>query len=76
MVINYALLCEKYKALRIKRLAQGGNAKPKSQGKTFTTESLCGNGSNNVVYATRKGSDQPALTCSLIRAFASRLSIL
>ena len=32
--------------------------------------------SNNVVYATSKGSDQPAHTRSLIRAFASRLSIL
>ena len=26
---------------------------------------------NNVVYATSKVSDQPAHTCSLIRAFAS-----
>ena len=32
--------------------------------------------SNNVVYATSKASDQPALTRSLIKAFASRLSIL
>ena len=32
--------------------------------------------SNNVVCATSKASDQPAHTCSLIRAFASRLSIL
>ena len=32
--------------------------------------------SNNVVSATSKGSDQPAHTCSLIRAFASRLNIL
>ena len=32
--------------------------------------------SNNVVCATSKGSDQPAHTCSLIRAFASRLNIL
>ena len=32
--------------------------------------------SNNVVCATSKGSDQPAHTRSLIRAFASRLSIL
>ena len=32
--------------------------------------------SNNVVYATIKGSDQPAHTRSLIRAFASRLNIL
>ena len=32
--------------------------------------------SNNVVCATRKGSDQPAHTCNLIRAFASRLNIL
>ena len=31
--------------------------------------------SNNVVYATSKASDQPAHTRSLIRAFASRLSI-
>ena len=31
--------------------------------------------SNNVVCATRKASDQPAHTRSLIRAFASRLSI-
>ena len=31
---------------------------------------------NNVVCATCKASDQPAHTCSLIRAFASRLSIL
>ena len=30
----------------------------------------------NVVCATSKGSDQPAHTRSLIRAFASRLSIL
>ena len=30
---------------------------------------------NNVVCATSKASDQPAHTCSLIRAFASRLSI-
>ena len=29
----------------------------------------------NVVYATSKTSDQPAHTRSLIRAFASRLSI-
>ena len=32
--------------------------------------------SNNVVCATNKASDQPAHTRSLIRAFASRLSIL
>ena len=32
--------------------------------------------SNNVVYATSKGSDQPAHTHSLIRAFASHLNIL
>ena len=32
--------------------------------------------SNNVVCATSKASDQPAHTRSLIRAIASRLSIL
>ena len=32
--------------------------------------------SNNVVCATSKASDQPAHTRSLIRAFASRLSIV
>ena len=32
--------------------------------------------SNNVVCVTSKASDQPAHICSLIRAFASRLSIL
>ena len=32
--------------------------------------------SNNVAYANSKASDQPAHTSSLIRAFASRLSIL
>ena len=32
--------------------------------------------SNNVVGATSKASDQPAHMLSLIRAFASRLSIL
>ena len=32
--------------------------------------------SNNVVCANSKASDQPAQTRSLIRAFASRLSIL
>ena len=32
--------------------------------------------SNNVVCATSKGSDQPAHTRSLIRAFASRCNIL
>ena len=32
--------------------------------------------SNNLVYETSKASDQPAHTRSLIRAFASRLSIL
>ena len=32
--------------------------------------------SNNVVYTTSKCSDQPALSRSLIRAFASRLNIL
>ena len=32
--------------------------------------------SNNVVCVTSKASDQPAHTRSLIRAFASRLSIL
>ena len=32
--------------------------------------------SNYVVCATSKGSDQPSHTCSLIRAFASRLNIL
>ena len=32
--------------------------------------------SNNVVCATSKASDQPAHTCSLIRAFASHLNIL
>ena len=32
--------------------------------------------SNNVVCATSNGSDQPAHTHSLIRAFASRLNIL
>ena len=30
----------------------------------------------NVVFATSKGSDQPAHTRSLIRAFASRFNIL
>ena len=32
--------------------------------------------SNNVVCATSKASDQPAHTRSLIRAFASRFSII
>ena len=32
--------------------------------------------SNNAVCATSKGSDQPAHTRSLIRAFASHLNIL
>ena len=32
--------------------------------------------SNNLVCATSKGSDQPAHTSSLIRAFAGRLIIL
>ena len=32
--------------------------------------------SNNVVCATSKASDQPAHTCSLIRAFASGMNIL
>ena len=32
--------------------------------------------SNNVVYETSNGSDQPAHTRSLIRAFAGRLDIL
>ena len=32
--------------------------------------------SSNVVCATSKGSDQPAHTCSLIRAFPIRLNIL
>ena len=32
--------------------------------------------SNNLVCTTNKASDQPAHTRSLIRAFASRLSIL
>ena len=32
--------------------------------------------SNNLVCATSKASDQPAHTRSLIRAFASRLSVL
>ena len=32
--------------------------------------------SNNVVCATSKASDQPAHTRSLVRAFASRLSII
>ena len=32
--------------------------------------------SNNVVCATRKASDQPTHTLSLMRAFASRLDIL
>ena len=32
--------------------------------------------SNNVVCATSKGSDQPAHTRSLIKAFLSRLNIL
>ena len=32
--------------------------------------------SNNMVDATSKGSDQPAHSRSLIRAFASRLNIL
>ena len=32
--------------------------------------------SSNVVYATSKSSDQPALTRSLIRAIACRLGIL
>ena len=38
--------------------------------------SQCMRFSNNVVCATSKVSDQPAHTHSLIRAFASRLSIL
>ena len=32
--------------------------------------------SDNMVCATSKASDQPAHTCSLTRAFASRLNIL
>ena len=32
--------------------------------------------SNKVISGTSKGSDQPALTLSLIRAFASHMNIL
>ena len=42
---------------------------------TYTCEPWHEN-SNNVVYATSKGSDQPAHTRRLIRVFASRLNIL
>ena len=50
----------------------------------IATRPICGKGvceprhkiSNNVVGATSKGSDQPAHTHSLIRAFASPLNIL
>ena len=37
---------------------------------------ITGNGTNNVVYAISKGSYQNARTHRLIRAFASRLTIL
>ena len=43
---------------------------------TFTYGEFRNEISNNVVCATSKGSDQPAHTRSLIRAFASRLNIL
>ena len=46
------------------------------QGKKFLKYEPAHEISNNVVCATSKGSDQPAHTRSLIRAFASRLSIL
>ena len=42
----------------------------------ITTNELWHEISNNVVCATSKGSDQPAHTRSLIRAFASLLNIL
>ena len=43
---------------------------------SFLLNEPVGKISNNVVCATSKASDQPAHTRSLIRAFASRLSIL
>ena len=48
-------------------------------GKVITRQKIYGpvqEISNNLVCATSKASDQPAHTRSLIRAFASRLSIL
>ena len=46
------------------------------QGNTLITNEPVHEISNNLVCATSKVSDQPAHTRSLIRAFASRLSIL
>ena len=42
----------------------------------YVTNKLWHEISNNVVYATSNGSDQPAHTHSLIKAFASALNIL
>ena len=44
--------------------------------KIFKTNKPVNEFSNNVVCATNKASDQPAHTRSLIRTFASRMSIL
>ena len=42
----------------------------------YLLNELCHGISNNVVCATSEASDQPAHKRSLIRAFASRLSVL
>ena len=46
------------------------------QGLHYFPYQLCNEIYYNVVCATSKGSDQPAHTRSLIRAFASRFNIL
>ena len=62
-------------AARIQKVWKKMELKPKIRLKASLYEPQH-NISNNVICATSKGSDQPAHTCSLIRAFAGRLNIL
>ena len=56
--------------------ADGKQSNSKSSGDTRDRLEPRHEISNNMVCATSKGSDQPAHTRSLIKAFASRLNIL
>ena len=61
---------------RIPTIITGRNVKQLWPGEVLVINEPSHDISNNVVCAASKGSDQPAHTGSLTRAFASRLNIV
>ena len=66
-------VCKGYQEMTKLQLARKESKDSEESKNTFEQQHEI---SNNVVCGTSKGSDQPAHTHSLIRAFASRLNIL